>query len=222
VNEELARVPTSSGIHLKFDWGVDLSEDDRLKSVRKLFLKTSAALTPAERDTIGDFLHERIRAERERDDTVPWRQHLERALDYRAWHRFGILRRAAGEQDWKKLTKRVFGTGSGGEKALTLTVPQFAAAAAHYKSAHPHAPRLILLDEVFVGIDQATRARLMGLLETFDLDYVMTSESEWGTHPAVSALAIYQLASRQGFDAVAVTRWVWNGKEKVRDRSDDA
>ncbi len=91
----------------------------------------------------------------------------------------------------------MFGTGSGGEKAQTLTIPQFAAATAHYKSAHPHAPRLILLDEVFVGIDAPARSRLMGLLETFDLDYVMTSESEWGTHPTVSALAIYQLASRQ-------------------------
>jgi uncharacterized protein (TIGR02680 family) len=221
VNKELQRVPTSSGMQLKFDWGVDLSEDDRLKPVRKLFLKTSAALTPGERDTIGTFLHERIRAEREQDDMVPWRQHLARALDYRAWHRFGILRRTGSNQEWKKLTKRVFGTGSGGEKALALTVPQFAAAAAHYNGAHRHAPRLILLDEVFVGIDQETRARLMGLLEVFDLDYVMTSESEWGTHPSVSALAIYQLASRQGFNAVAVTRWVWNGSEKVRDRSDD-
>ncbi len=57
----------------------------------------------------------------------------------------------------------------------------------------------------------------MGLLETFDLDYVMTSEREWGVYPTVSALAIYQLASRPGYDAVAVTRWVWNGREKTRD-----
>ena len=59
----------------------------------------------------------------------------------------------------------------------------------------------------------------MGLLETFDLDYVMTSEREWGAFPTVSALAIYQLASRPGFNAVAVTRWVWNGKEQRRDEA---
>jgi hypothetical protein len=122
---------------------------------------------------------------------------------------------------WKKLTKRTFGTGSGGEKAMTLTLPQFAAAAAHYKSAHPHAPRLILLDEVFVAIDAPTRALLMGLLETFDLDYVMTSEREWGVYPTVSSLAIYQLATRQNFNAVAVTRWVWNGSERIRDDASD-
>jgi len=48
---------------------------------------------------------------------------------------------------------------------------------------------------------------------------VMTSEREWGTYPEVSGLAIYQLASRPGFDAVAVTRWVWNGSDLERDLS---
>jgi len=216
VNEELSEVSTSSGIRLRFVW--ELS-DAELGEVRRLFLKTSATWTLAERDRIGVFLQQRIQTSREADDTVAWREHLGRALDYRSWHRFGIQLRRDGDSAWKRLTKRTFGTGSGGEKAMTLTVPQFAAAAAHYHSAHPHAPRLILLDEAFVAIDAPTRARLMGLLETFDLDYVMTSEREWGVYPTVSALAIYQLASRPGYDAVAVTRWVWNGREKVRDES---
>ena len=68
----------------------------------------------------------------------------------------------------------------GGEKAIALTIPQFAAAAAHYKSAAPTAPRLILLDEAFVGIDKRMRGHCMALLHAFDLDFVMTSESEWG------------------------------------------
>jgi len=217
VNGELARVPTSSGIQLKFEWQLAEPDDLRLRSVRELFRKHAATWTLPEREEIGAFLQDRIRDSREEDDSRTWRDHLAEALDYRAWHRFGILRKQSGEEGWKRLTRRTFGTGSGGEKALTLTVPQFAAAAAHYHSAHRHAPRLILLDEVFVGIDADTRARLMGLLETFDLDYVMTSEREWGTYPEVSALAIYQLASRPGFNAVAVTRWVWNGREKLRD-----
>lgn len=219
MNEELSKATTSSGIQLKFSWEQADPADERLSGVRKLFLKAGATWTAEERDRIGDFLQERIRASRENDDTLSWREHLGRALDYRAWHRFVIYRRQGRDDTWKKLTRRTFGTGSGGEKALTLTVPQFAAAAAHYASAGPFAPRLILLDEVFVAIDAPTRGRLMGLLETFDLDYVMTSEREWGTYPSVSALAIYQLASRPGFDAVAVTRWVWNGRNLDRDEA---
>jgi len=219
INEELSRVPTSSGILLKFAWEVADPGDDDLRAVRRLFLKTSATWTLAERDAVGRFLQQRIQAARDEDDTVTWREHLARALDYRSWHCFHILRRRSGEDGWKKLTKRTFGTGSGGEKALTLTVPQFAAAAAHYRSASPIAPRLILLDEVFVAIDAPTRARLMELLETFDLDYVMTSEREWGVYATVSALAIYHLASRPGYNAIAVTRWVWNGRDRLRDET---
>jgi len=44
---------------------------------------------------------------------------------------------------------------------------------------------------------------------------VMTSEREWGCYPTVPALAIYQLARRDGIDAVGITRWIWNGKVPV-------
>jgi Putative exonuclease SbcCD, C subunit len=56
-----------------------------------------------------------------------------------------------------------------------VTLPLFAAASAHYRSAHPSAPRLVLMDEVFAGVDDDSRAKSIGLLDTFDLDFVMTS-----------------------------------------------
>ena len=95
--------------------------------------------------------------------------------------------------------------------------PHFAAAAAYYTSAGKLAPRLILLDEAYVGVDKDMRRKCMGLLQAFDLDLVMTSETEWGCYPTVSALAIYQLATMEGIDAVGVHRWVWNGRERRRD-----
>jgi len=59
----------------------------------------------------------------------------------------------------------------------------------------PYAPRLILLDEAFIGIDKPTRARLMGLLVSFDLDFVMTSELEWGCYANAPGAGICQLAT---------------------------
>ena len=61
------------------------------------------------------------------------------------------------------------------------------------------------------------RAKCMDLLRVFDLDVVMTSESEWGCYQTVPGIAIYQLSAREGIDAVYATRWVWNGKQRVRD-----
>ena len=107
------------------------------------------------------------------------------------------------------------------EKAIALTIPQFAAASAHYHSASPLAPRLIMLDEAFVGVDPDMRSKCMGLLAEFDLDLVMTSESEWGCYPGLDGNAIYQLATRQGMDGVPCTRWVWLGQCKTQDTATD-
>ena len=43
---------------------------------------------------------------------------------------------------------------SGGEKSAAIHLPLFAAANALYSSAKDHCPRLIALDEAFVGIDE--------------------------------------------------------------------
>jgi len=210
-NEELDQRPASSGIKLRFVWEVDTEASDGLDAARRQLLKMTAAWSPVERDSIGRFLQNRIKGERAADESASLEDHLRRALDYRTWHRFGIMRFQDGQ--WKKLTKQTHGTGSSGEKALTLMLPQFAAAAAHYRSAAPYAPRLILLDEVFIGIDKPTRSRLMGLLHNFDLDFVMTSELEWGCYSTLPALAICQLASSPDSPAVLVTRWTWNGRK---------
>jgi len=42
----------------------------------------------------------------------------------------------------------------------------------------------------------------------------MTSELEWGCYATVPALSIYHLTTLPGLEAVAATRWLWNGREK--------
>jgi hypothetical protein len=175
-------------------------------------LRSEATWSLAERQAIGAFLQQQIRAARSQTEGGSWQESLVEALDYRRWHRFGVERYQDGV--WKRLTRRTHGTGSGGEKAVALTLPHFAAAAAFYRTAHPLAPRLILLDEAFVGIDADMRAKCMGLIHTFDLDFMMTSEREWGCYRTLPGIAIYQLSTRPGIDAIGLTRWVWNGRQR--------
>ncbi|MGE0713702.1 MAG: TIGR02680 family protein [Planctomycetota bacterium] len=218
MNQELARCPTSTGVELKFSWEPLSDGPAGLSEARQRLLSTGATWSVADREALGAFLQERIedvRQELQQGAVGTWQEALRRALDYRAWHGFLIHRRQEGQ--WRRLTRRTHGTGSGGEKAIALTIPQLAAAAAHYRSAAPCAPRLILLDEAFVGVDDGMRAKCMGLMEAFELDFVMTSEREWGCYPTLQGLAICQLATAPGVDAVHVTRWVWNGRERVLD-----
>lgn len=210
-NKELESRPTTMGIKLRFAWGPGDTAPTGLSDVRKLMLRTVGAWSPADRQTVVAFLQRQIQRAREESPIGTWLEQLSAAFDYRAWHHFVIERYQDGV--WQRMTKKSFGTGSGGEKAIGLTLPQFAAAAAHYRSASPHAPRLILLDEVFVGVDREMRGKCMALLRDFDLDFVMTSENEWGCYATLPGVAICHLTARAGIDAVAVSRWIWTGRE---------
>jgi hypothetical protein len=96
-------------------------------------------------------------------------------------------------------------------------VPLFAAAASHYASAgNPHAPRIVLLDEAFAGVDDRSRANYLGLMAEFDLDVVMTSEREWATYPEIPGIAIANLFRLPGTDAVHVEHWTWDGVARER------
>jgi uncharacterized protein (TIGR02680 family) len=213
INVELHRRPTSTGMRYRLVWE-PLPENDEnavpgLELARKRLLNTSADAWSAEdRRLVGEFLQARIDAERQRDERGTLYDSLARALDYRRWHRFTVERNQ--DRQWKPLS----GPASSGERALGLTVPLFAAASSHYESSDPHAPRLVLLDEAFAGIDDEARASCMGLIREFDLDFVMTSEREWGCYAEIPGLNICQIVRREDMDAIFVSRWSWDGRER--------
>jgi uncharacterized protein (TIGR02680 family) len=210
INADLAERPTSTGMRLRLQWRMGRAAPEGLPLVRdRLLRQTADAWSLADRSAVGAFLQERIDSERAEDGSGSWAEQLTRALDYRAWHEFVIQRHQDGQ--WRPAT----GPASGGERVLAASVPLFAAASSFYSSSgNPHAPRLIALDEAFAGVDDDSRAKCLGLLAAFDLDVVMTSEREWGCYPQVPGLAIAQLSRRDGIDAVLVTGWQWDGRER--------
>ncbi len=227
INKELHKRPTSTGVRFRLLWQ-PLREDEGapvgLEAARKRLLNTSADLWSAEdRRVVGAMLQQRIAAERERADLGLGRdgggsllEQLARALDYRHWHRFRVERWQDGQ--WRKLS----GPASSGERALGLTVPLFAAVSSFYsQGSHALAPRLMLLDEAFAGIDDAARAHCMGLIREFDLDFVITSEREWACYAELPGVAICQLQRREGIDAVFVSRWSWDGRARQREADPD-
>jgi uncharacterized protein (TIGR02680 family) len=211
MNAELTARPTSTGMRLRLVWKPAKDAPDGLERVREKLRQTIDAWSVDDRAAVGRFLQEQIAREHADNPSSGWTEQLTRALDYRSWHAFTIQRLQDGQ--WRPAT----GPASGGERVLAASVPLFAAASAHYKSAgNPHAPRLVALDEAFAGVDDDSRAKCLGLLATFDMDVVMTSEREWGCYPQVPGLSICQLSRRDGIDAVLVTPWRWDGRERTR------
>ncbi len=224
INKELYKRPTSTGVRFRLQWqplpeGTD-GAPVGLDAARKKLLNTSSDLwTPGDRRVVGAMLQERIETERANADAASGGSLLDQlanALDYRRWHRFTVQRWQDGQ--WRKLS----GPASSGERALGLTVPLFAAVASYYsQSGYPHSPRLVLLDEVFAGIDDAARAHCMGLIREFDLDFIVTSEREWGCYAELPGVSICHLQRHEGIDAVHVSRWTWDGRAKNREDDPD-
>lgn len=230
INRELYKRPTTTGVRYRLQWqplGEDEGAPVGLEDARRHLLNVSAHLWSADdRRVVGTMLQQRIGAERERADADTGKlagdggggmvHQLARALDYRRWHHFRVERLQDGQ--WRKLS----GPASSGERALGLTVPLFAAIASFYsQGSSPHAPRLMLLDEAFAGIDDAARAHCMGLIREFDLDFVITSEREWACYAELPGVSICQLQRREGVDAVFVSRWSWDGRARRREDDPD-
>ncbi len=208
-NEVLQRCPTPQGTRIKLKWVLADDAPQNAQRAIEVLRLDSDVQTTLDRETLAAFLKERLKQARNEEGSLEER--MLALLDYRRWHRFDLLTSDRGEAGFRKLTAKAYGAGSGGQKAVLLHLPLFAAASAFFNSAGATAPRFVLLDEAFAGVDPAMRADLLGLLCKLDIDWVLTAFSEWGCYTSVDGTAIYQLTREKGIPGVLAERWVWDG-----------
>ncbi|HEY2440242.1 MAG TPA: SbcC/MukB-like Walker B domain-containing protein, partial [Solirubrobacteraceae bacterium] len=213
MNAALKECTTSSGMSIELDWRPREHDEAGLREAVGLLRREVALLTDDARARLVEFLRGRIEDARHSLEQGSSTEHVMAALDYRDWHEFRVIQLKDGRRE--VLTRRRHQQGSGGEKAVALHLPLFAAAAAQFAAADLTCPRLILLDEAFAGIDERMRAQLLGLLERFDLDFVLTSHELWGCYPELSALGIYHLHREPGIPGVATAHFRWDGRRRV-------
>ncbi|GGY15920.1 hypothetical protein GCM10010358_79670 [Streptomyces minutiscleroticus] len=212
MNRHLEQVRTASNVAVQLVWDVRADLPDSTRTARQLLLKDSGRITETDREALHAFFRARIEEAKGSDTAASWEEQLGEVLDYTAWHRFTVRLDRANGTGWQPLTKKLHGALSGGEKAIALHLPLFAAVAAHYEAV-PLAPRPILLDEVFVGVDTVNRGQVFALLAALDLDLMITSDHEWCTYGELPGIAVHQLLTGEGDDAVTSARFVWNGTD---------
>lgn len=214
MNQRLERVRTASRVAVRLVWQVDPAQSAGTRAARDLLLRDPAGLNEADREALYVFFRDRVEEARADDSSASWEDQLMKVLDYTAWHRFVVKVDRGDGQGWQDLTRKLHGALSGGEKAIALHLPLFAAVAAHYQT-DPGCPRFILLDEVFVGVDRTNRGQVFDLLVDLGLDLVLTSDHEWCEYRELDGIAIHQLITGDGDDAVTTARFVWNGYRTV-------
>ncbi|SDJ71534.1 TIGR02680 family protein [Nonomuraea jiangxiensis] len=214
MNQRLERVRTASRVAVRLVWQVDATQSPGTRAARDLLLRDPAGLSAADKEALYVFFRDRVEEARADNSSASWEDQLMKVLDYTSWHRFTVKLDRGDGQGWQDLTRKLHGALSGGEKAIALHLPLFAAVAAHYQT-DPGCPRFILLDEVFVGVDRTNRGQVFDLLVDLGLDLVLTSDHEWCEYRELDGIAIHQLITGDGDDAVTTARFVWNGYRTV-------
>lgn len=217
MNGALDGCPTGSGRTVQLEWRPrDDGPDGDTRALIRLLRRSMSTLGEEDRGQLAAFLRgqiERARQDASLDDAGDERisGHLRRAFDYRRWFAFDLIELHGAER--ARLTRKRHAVGSGGEQAVLVHLPLFAAAAALYDSSQDRrAPRLIMLDEALSGIDDSTRERVMHALVQLDLDVVMTSHELWGTYHTVPQLGIYQLHRDNDLFGVFCEPFLWDGE----------
>lgn len=224
MSQLMKEMDTSMGLSFSLDWKPRKAEnDEELDTVEleEILLRDHVLLTMEDIEKVAGHFRSKIRTEKQKleetDSVINYMELVRDALDYRRWFEFRMYFRR-GEEPRKPLTNAAFNRFSGGEKAMAMYVPLFAAVNAQYKKAeNKDHPRMIALDEAFAGVDDKNISSMFALVHKLDFDYIMNSQSLWGCFETVRGLRIAELFRPQNSQTVSVIRYTWNGQERILD-----
>ena len=223
MNELLQNQENSSGLTLSIVWKelASTSEKDLgTRELLRLLRKDPRILTPEDIEAMTTHFQEKVHYAQEQlqldpDESGTLFQAISKVLDYREWFSFELRFKRANEgYQWKPLSDNQFNIFSGGEKAIAMYLPLFAAVYSRYQEARPSCPYLITLDEAFAGIDDLNIEQLFKACEQLDFNYIMNSQALYGEYATVKNLMTYQLVRPQNASLVSAIQYLWNGKQR--------
>ncbi len=218
----MRKLDTSMSLSFSLEWRAKNAEGEgelNTAELEKLLNRDKELLTAEDIEKISVHFRNKIymakQTAEENGDLVSYVDLVREALDYRKWFEFRMYYYRSGENR-RELTNAAFNRFSGGEKAMAMYVPLFAAVNARYKQAErDDLPRMIALDEAFAGVDDKNISSMFELVRKFDFDYIMNSQVLWGCYPSIPALRIAELLRPANSQVVTVIYYLWNGKQKI-------
>jgi len=217
MNRFMAERKTSSGLILSLAWLPRSARNEReldTDQLVRLLRKSPDTLRTDEVEEMMSHFRSRIQwAKEAAADGETLREAIHSLLDYRSWFNFQLSYKK-GEQPKRELTDARFNVLSGGEKAMAMYIPLFAATDSRYKDSRDTAPRIISLDEAFAGVDEQNMRDMFQLLTDMKFDYMMTSQQLWGCYDTVPSLAIYEVFRPNDANFITLIPYFWNGEKR--------
>ena len=215
MNDLMESIDTTSKLSFSLNWRPKVATDETEVDTKELvdILNSDVKILRQEEVTkvANHFRSKFAKAEqRQKEEMKSFHNVMKEVLDYRTWFEFQFNYKK-GNDTKKELTNNAFFKLSGGEKALAMYIPLFAAVVAKYDSARKDTPRIISLDEAFAGVDDSNIRDMFRILTKLDLEYIINSQVLWGEYDTIPSLAINELISDPKIKVVSVIRYLWNG-----------
>lgn len=217
----MATLTTSMGLKFSLDWKEKKSEGaEELDTAQLVTLlnKDRALLTPEDSQRVSGHFRSKVKRAREeaylQGTGVNYADLIRTVLDYRNWYEFHLYYQR-GEEVKKELTDRAFNRFSGGEKAMAMYVPLFAAVSAQYRKGGDACPKLLALDEAFAGVDDQNISAMFELMRILDFDYIINSQVLWGCYACVPDLDIAEMHHPPNAPVVTILHYHWNGVQRI-------
>lgn len=208
---------SSSGLKFSIKWKprtADRDEELDTSELVELLNRKPQIMKEEDFDRMVEHFRSRIDQAKEqmheRGEGQTLLQVLREVLDYRKWFSF-ILSFSRPSEPKRELTNNAFYKFSGGEKAMAMYIPLFAAGYSRYQEASDAAPYIISLDEAFAGVDENNIREMFEIVEELGFDYIMNSQVLWGDYDTVENLAVSELIRPLNAGFVAVMNYEWNG-----------
>ena len=221
MSDMMTNIQTSMGLVFRLQWTAkkEMAEGElSVEELNKLLGTYKNMITQSNIDRITTHFRKKIEHERrileEKGADINYSDIIKNVLDFRNWYEFKLQYKEPKMSGFGILTASRFNKFSGGERALSLYIPLFAAVAAQYEKAGEQAPRIIALDEAFAGVDESNISQMFGLLEKLNFGYIMNSQALWGCYDTVPSLYIAELLHNKEDEFITVIKYQWNGKSK--------
>ncbi len=220
MNRLMETIDTSSKLSFSLNWKPKVATDESEMDTKELvdiLEEESKVMRPERISKVANHFRSKFekatKRAKEMGSVVSFHDIMKETLDYRMWYEFQFNYKK-GNDSKKELTNNAFFKLSGGEKAMAMYIPLFAAVTSKFQSATETAPRIISLDEAFAGVDDANIRDMFRILTELDLEYIINSQVLWGEYDTIPSLAINELISDPESMTVAVIRYKWNGYKK--------
>lgn len=219
---------TSSGLKLSIKWEERKAENEEQLDTTELIelLKMDASLLKeVDLNKLTNHFKGKISqvqiALEEKGEIKSLKNIIKEVLDYREWFEFKLYY-TKGQLGKKELNNKTFFQLSVGERAIVIHIPLFAALNSKYQGARIDCPRIIALDDAFLGVDDNNIKDLFRFLGELRLDYFLNSYALYGDYNTVDSLSIYDFSKNPDEDFVTLVRYYWNGQRMVLVTDDEA